>query len=594
MLPGLLLVLAALSGAPALFDRTWDFYDDDLQSWVAHSGIWEAEDDILVHQGTDKRAGLAAQPGLRFGEVVVETDLCIPEVFSDSETVWAGLLVHAANPAANGAWHDGYQCFVRANGLVELHRADGKALGAVQTRAQPLEETVRLGCAVRGTHIEVSVNGERVIETEDGACPNGEVALISFGAVAAFDNVRICGTRLDPDLESTQASPAPHAPVAALPRVALRKDGFFVKDSGARFTPRGFNHTVLAKNWHATFNIGTYDHAAMDKTLAAMEQLGANVIRVWIWGIQGETGFTGNPAARGLNSAYMENVADFLRLATKHRIYVIPVLDETPHNAYYDAVDAAASDGAAPDVTGYTRQYLLPGPIAAKVAAIRDFIEFLRDADAGLLNAVLGWSLANEIFVNYTDGPFAKTEGSVTISGKTYDLSDPEQRQRCYDDGILRWANTLADAVEAADPEALVTAGMWTSDAAGRAPAYGLLHQGQDVRVPPRPSVLGGPESKLDFIDVHVYPWDGTPTVRREMHERDAVVRPAIVGEYGVFKNKTPEEARAMCKEMLAQAYGMGYLGDLFWIWDLVGVPGQTWSAVEEGLGAYVMGLPRP
>ena len=172
----------------------------------------------------------------------------------------------------------------------------------------------------------------------------------------------------------------------------------------------------------------------------------------------------------------------------------------------------------------------------------------------------------------------------------------PEERQACWDEGVLHWANTLAEAIRSVDPDALVTAGMWTSDAHGRPPASGLMPDGKDPRRPPRPSVLGGPASKLDLIDVHIYPWGGTAEVRREAHERALVSAnriPALVGEYGVFKNKAAAEAREMMSEMLRQAYAMGYQGDIHWVWDLTGVRRQTWSAVEEGIGAFVMGIER-
>lgn len=393
-------------------------------------------------------------------------------------------------------------------------------------------------------------------------------------------------------------------PVEPLPRIAVRRTAgepgaFYVRATGARFVPRGFNHTVLedGQGWHATFNEGTYDAKAMDATLAEMASLGANVIRVWAWGVQKEGGFTGGPDARGLNAAYMANFVDFLGRATRHGIYVIPILDEVPHNAYYDDVAARGSVGADnAQVTGYNRQYLARGPIAAKKAAAADFVRYVKGADAGLLHTILGWALANEAFVNHTEGPFCLTKGALTTAnGRTYDMADKDQRQACYDEGIVHWANELASAIKAVDPQALVTAGMWTADAHGREPYNGLMPDDRDPRRPPRPSVLAGPGCRLDFLDVHIYPWDGTSTVRRDAHERDAVTAsgtPAIVGEYGVFKRNTIEEARAMLREMLEQAYAMGYAGDLHWIWDLRHVPGQTWSAVEEGLGQYVMQLP--
>ncbi len=334
----------------------------------------------------------------------------------------------------------------------------------------------------------------------------------------------------------------------------------------------------------------------MDAVLQTMAEAGGNVIRVWIWGTQKAGGFTGDLQSMGLNGAYMENVTDFLRRATKHGMYVVPILDEVPHNAYYNNVSDRAGFGKDDSkVTGYNRQILSPGPIAAKAEAIRHFLQYIKDADPGLLNAVLGWSFFNEACVNHTEGPFRYDEGTVTTAnGKTYDMADKDQRQACYDEGVVYWANTLTEAVKSVDPEALTTVGMWTADAHGRKPYNGLVPDDRDPRRPPRPSVLAGATSRLGFLDIHIYPWDGTSKVRPEAHESEAIRAgriPAIAGEYGVFKKNTLDEARVMLREMLEQAYAMGYIGQIFWVWDLSMVKGQTWSAVEEGLAEYVMGL---
>ena len=126
-------------------------------------------------------------------------------------------------------------------------------------------------------------------------------------------------------------------------------------------------------------------------------------------------------------------------------------------------------------------------------------------------------------------------------------------------------------------------------------PYGGLIPDDSDPRRPPRPSALAGPDSKLDFIDVHIYPWNGTSKLRVEAHEVELVQQgtiPAIVGEYGTFKHvSTIEETRVMLPEMLRQAYELGYVGQLFWSWDLTMMRQQTWSAVEEGLAEFTMQL---
>jgi len=601
-------LLAFLLGAPTAADDVdvrWTFDDGTLAGWVVQEGDWRVVDGELVHNDRHFKGGLVGRPGEVFAELTLEANVRIPEVFWNRETVWVGVIFRATDPVANGPWRDGYLFLIRANGEVNLTRAGGPVLGSDTTLFAPRQDVVRLKIVAEGARMRGYVNDTLLIDARDSAFEKGEVALVNYGNISTFDNVRISGTRCEREepalVEPIQPAPEPREPVTPLARVAIRKaEGkpgeFYIPDTGKRFRPRGFNYTVLAEGWHATFNVGTYDAEAADETLARMAALGANTIRLWAWGKQSESGFTDGPEGLGLNGAYMENFVDFLSRATAHGIYVVPILDEVPRNAYYDNVSRRASgDADEHRITGYNRRYLTRGAIAAKCAAARDFVRYVKQADEGLLSTILGWSLANEVFVNHTEGPFRLNEGSVTTgNGVTYDMGDRDARQACYDETILYWANELAETIKRVDPQALVTAGMWTSDAHGRAPVSYLIPDDKDPRRPPRPSVLAGSDSQLDFLDIHIYPWDGTSKVRPEAHEWDAVMAgsiPAIAGEYGAFKRDAIDDARAIIREIHEQAYRMGYEGDLFWVWDLTGQKHNAWSAVEEGLAEYVMGL---
>lgn len=420
------------------------------------------------------------------------------------------------------------------------------------------------------------------------------------------DDVQHSPVVVMPNKSDAARSIYPHR-ATPLPRISIRHNGqspaeFYLEDTKESFIPLGFNYTVLENGdsgWHATFNVGTYCSDTMDTTLKKMSAVGANCIRVWAWGVQKETGFTGVPSHTGLNREYMDNFIDFLRKATFYGIYVIAILDEVPHNAYYDRIAAEADEktaiGAVP-VTGYNRNYLCAGPLAAKSAAAQDFVQYIKEVDPSLLNTILGWSFANELFVNYSEGPFQSSSGEVVLPtiGRRYNMADPLARQACYDDAVLHWTNTLVNSVKSVDPHALTTVGMWTSDAHGRPPVNYLLPDGKDIRIPPRPSVLASSESMLDFLDIHIYPWDGTPNVNADAHEINYTskgIKLVVVGEYGVFKDKSVDQAKCMMREMLNQAKVLGYKGALHWSWDLTQVPGQTWSAVECGLGEYLMAL---
>ncbi len=612
MLLGTLLLiglgLTTVVQAEELFERTW-LFEDSFQGWTIHGGKWTLEEGHLRHEDPVFNGGLVGLPGYHFSDIHLEADIQIPEVYWNQQTVWAGLIIRASAPVQHGGWHDGYLAFIRTNGLVNLVAHPEIELGEFESDLNTREETVRLGVGAIDDIITVYLNGEAVLSVEDDMYPSGEMALINYGNVATFANVTVEGTRMNlatPEpIVPVHPEPPQVDPVTPLPRIAVEKEPgergrFYAKETGATFHPLGFNHTVLqhrSSGWHSTFNENTYDPEEMETTLSTMAALGANVIRVWLWGTQNEYGYTGSKESRGLNGAYMENVIDFLQRATRHGVYVMPIVDETPHNAYYDNVALLHQDETHDSkITGNNVQHLTRGSVIAKRTAIKDMIRYIQAADNGLLNTIFAWALSNEVNVSFNHGPYNILDGEVTtLTGKTYDLSDKVSRQASYDESILEWANLLAEGIKSLDPEALVSAGMWTSDAHARPPFNGLIPDDKDPRIPPRPSALCGPDSKLDFLDIHIYPWDRTAKVRPEAHEWDAVMAstlPAIVGEYGVFKHlDPPDKARDMLREMLEQAFDMGYIGALYWVWDLTEIEQQTWSAVEEGFGEFAMEL---
>lgn len=385
-----------------------------------------------------------------------------------------------------------------------------------------------------------------------------------------------------------------------LPRIRLgEKNGkkvFVTGSNNELFVPRGFNHVVLEhgnSGWHALFNTNVYQSDKIDLVLKQISACGGNVIRVWAWGVQNEYGFISDQKEQILNEKYMHNFIDFLRKATEYNIYVIPILDEYPKYGNFETILTelhAQSDRDGLHVTGYNRQFFWDSFIKAKAIAIKQFIQYIKDTEPSLLSTVLAWCLQNEVFLMNSEGPFSTFTAEILLpDGSKGKVSTQEERQKVYDKTILYWANELTKAVKSVDPSALVTAGMWTSDAAGRKPASGLLFDGKDARFPPRPAILGGDEALLDFIDIHIYPWDNTSKVNPECHEQGFVKKPVIVGEYGVFQNVSVEQAKTMLIEFLQQAYHIGYVGDLYWVWDLSAIPEQTYSAVIEGFAQHVM-----
>ncbi len=263
----LILVAGLHAGAAPGLDRQWDF-SDDMGAWRIQEGQWTVANGALVHHDPHFKGGLAGLPGVVLGDFRLEADVHITKVYWDKETVWVGFLSRAANPVANGGWSGGYGLILRANGEVVLAQTsgEGKELGKAKTRLRPQDGPVHLAIEGKGTHFRVYANGGLLFEGEDDVFATGEVALINFGNVATFDNVRLQGERVPVKKPEKRTpvllTPKQHDPVTPLPRLAVRKEPgepgtFYEKESGKPFFPRGFNHTVLehySTGWHATFN----------------------------------------------------------------------------------------------------------------------------------------------------------------------------------------------------------------------------------------------------------------------------------------------------------------------------------------------------
>lgn len=570
-----------------------------LEGWRIQNGKWEAAGRGFTHDDPHSFGGALVRRDATFRDVTVEAAISIGKEYSSPGQTWAGFVIRASNAMIHGPWLDGYVVFIRPSGGVELQETGKCTVANAATDCHPDKRPVRLTVEARGTHIRVLVDGREVINATNSGFTEGDLALVSFSNAATFSDVKITGEARKSVLvrvAHTVPTPKAHPSVNPLLRVtAIHESGShprFFRFGGETYLPEGYDHTVLGGyggNEHATFNTDVYDPVKMESVLQAMSHLGANAIRVWAWGGQiTGNGYTGKHATTGLDLRYMENFVDFLRRCTAHGIYVIPVLDETPTNRYYDNVARTSSIGSADClVSGYNQQYLTQWSIDAKKSAIRDFVGYVKRSDPRLLRTILGWELCNEACVSSDTGPFVYGSGKAVTATGTYDMASDRQRQACWDDGILHWANELTSAVKSVDPKAMVTVGMWTSDAQGRPPVNGIRNHGSDPRFCPRPSVLASEKCRIDFLDIHIYPWDGTSHVDRVAHEWEQVSKsgkPVVVGEYGITSGD-PEKGKQILVELRRNAYALGYQGSLLWVWDLGNSP---YAAVNNGYGELV------
>jgi hypothetical protein len=389
----------------------------------------------------------------------------------------------------------------------------------------------------------------------------------------------------------------------ALPRIEVVEvpggEGYFqVNGTMQRFVPRGVNYIRLTK-YHSTFDTGQYDAIAVEAALGAIEGDGYNVVRVFIdpgdWTYAG--GINGPMDTAGLSGPYLDNVADFLERASAHHLYVIPSLDLFPFNQHYLAMSLPDD----PDLVSFNAYHLHEGHIAAKEAYVTDWIAGLTARiGKAKLSTILAHGIENEAAYDAQYPPFSMSSGTVkTADGGTYDMAVASQRQQAADANDVNFANRIAKAIRAADPEALVTMGMFTYRAVGRTGPTGLLPVPTtgESRFPTRPAVLRA-YSDLSFLDVHTYPrnlgapWppvytlaDDLATSEWSMVDRS---RPIVMGEFGAYKDAPSfpalNDAVPAMRAHQVDSCNYGFGGWLFWTFDTTEQP-ELWN-LRDGNGA--------
>jgi hypothetical protein len=370
--------------------------------------------------------------------------------------------------------------------------------------------------------------------------------------------------------------------------------------NGAAFVPRGSNYVRLARTpggteFHATFEPGIYDPARVEAALAAMQRDGYNTVRVFTDAGNIPDAGAGHPHGLGRGVAdwgtvyppYMDNVADFVRRADAHCLRVIVNLDGFPANSHY--YTRVADRGPSPDITGPNLWTLDSMHVQAKAAFVADFVRALRDRlGPDRLSAILAYQIENEAHVVANIKPFGSLgpQTVTTANGQTYDMRNLGDRQRAVDDGFTYFANRMAAAIRSVDPGALVTMGVFTHAAVGKAGPDGLAQNCEgagcpalDYRYPARPALLAR-DTALSFLDIHVYPApqpggvNDPYTLARDLgtSEWSAIAgKPVILGEYGALKTFWGDDltrAAFGMRDLQVETCRMGFGGWLYWTWD--------------------------
>ena len=405
-----------------------------------------------------------------------------------------------------------------------------------------------------------------------------------------------------------------------LERIAIRRGGqeaqFFLKDSKAPFFVTGFNYIRLraaegaSHDDHSTFDADTkttkasYDANRAEAMFSALSKGGYNTVRVFIIGRSSvNPGIAGDyDTTRALHEPYMENVLDFLRRATRHRIRVFPSFGdgELPRNAYYR--ERVRGKGHNKNANVLTEE-----GVAARVEHITAFLSYIKNREPSLLPTLLGLQCQNEACLHADQWPFTEKTGAFkAANGKTYDLAKTDERQALMDEGYRHYHERIVEAVKAVDAGTLVAEGVFVpravgKDAAQHAGVWPVLKG--DQRYPPTLTTLG--RGRLDFLDVHFYRTSAKEPVEQafrlnlgstgfftpEMAEARKA-KPVIMGEFGAFDSveKTFEEAVGSMAQVRDLALKERVNGMLYWTYDCFEQPSLHHAATDWTLFVQKMG----
>ncbi|WP_053207718.1 hypothetical protein [Jiangella muralis] len=381
-------------------------------------------------------------------------------------------------------------------------------------------------------------------------------------------------------------------PAEPLPRIAAGDNRQLIDtDTGRPFIPRGYNYVRLAPQpwnpeepYHSTFEPGQYDGERAGAALAEQSAAGYNTVRVFVDPGHGQDNVNGTPHGLGHgdddtstgNPEYLDNLADFVRRAAGHGIYVLPSMDAFPQNAYY--FDIVAQSAPPENVAGRNTNYMYEGFVKAKEAYLANFTTEMTDRLGPLMSTFLALQLDNEATFAADKAPFAAASGTFTgPDGTSYDMSVPDQRQAAADDTIVAYADAATAAAKEVDPDLMVTMGAFTNRAVGKPGYDGFATHCEgdacdgDFRYPARVSTLTR-ESALDFFDIHTYP-NPQFTLEEALNsvEWPEVEGVVINGEFGAQRDRYGNDidrAAAAMRDHQIESCAFNLTGWLFWTWD--------------------------
>ncbi len=349
---------------------------------------------------------------------------------------------------------------------------------------------------------------------------------------------------------------------------AVHGGHFVVASTKATFRLRGFDYQPLVlraivgrsrEYANETFAPSYYNHSEVVAMLKTWQGLGYNAARVFL-----NPGQIGNPHGAGLNSAYVRNLADFVKTAAQYGVRTLITVGALPNSGGY-APSLSHSFGI------YNADYLSPVFIASQNRYLTNLITALRGDGAPLVDAL--WELKGEQDWNNTAAPLSWKSGIVaTADGKRYNMASAASRVAMENSNLVHWANSLTSTIHRLVPGSLVGVGVYPPS---------VKRSTWTVR----PQLLFAAATQVNFVDIHVYPNLGPELTQVNSFGAGSTRKPVIMGEFGATRAAPVAVAvKALTSWQRASCHigGLAVSGWLMWTWNS-SVDTEFWDALDDG-----------
>ncbi len=305
------------------------------------------------------------------------------------------------------------------------------------------------------------------------------------------------------------------------------------------------------------FALDEFDATRVAEDFRLLSAKGYNTVRVFFDTCSSGLGCIGRTDGIGLDSRYIDNLAETIKIAEQEGIYLILTSNDLPDDGgYWDISNAGSNDNFAAYRNAH---YLTQNGIESAKKYWGDLLSALVDR-APPLNRVLAWSLLNEQWYFRFQPPFSLSSGEIiAANGMSYDMANSADKKRLAVEGMVHYINEVRKTIDEYDPNGLVTMGFFVPD-------YPNALRSGDFRYVETAGLL--PSANLDFFDFHTYPGE----VPLDIFEENFGMmgynqKPIIMGEVGAFLDRYFDSNAALSalQNWQAQSCEFGFDGWLYW-----------------------------